>query len=122
MNKKRLPLVPFDHDQKLDHMFKVRLTVHPRKASLAINGKREFEVDTNLQANSSVILFSLGGDNYLDHKIKILTSRICIRKQGQAASKSKRAKRYALSNFRWYPNGKPITYTFVNHSSNLGKR
>ena len=118
---RRPPYVYFDHDQRIAHRFKIRLTVKPKKASIAVNGKRVFEFITNLAEDSSVVLFSLGGSNYINHKIKILTSRICTRNKNHASNRGGRAKRYALSNFRWYPNGKPITYTFLNHSSNLGK-
>ena len=116
----RLPYVRFNHDQQLDHRFKVRLTVKPTKASLAVNGKRYFEFATNLQANASVFLFSLGGSNFLDHLIKVPTSRICTRNLAHVSSVRERSKRFALSNFRWYPNGKAITYTFVNHSTSIG--
>ena len=114
------PRVKFNHDQKVDHRFKVRLTVKPSKASIAINGKRVFDFETNQIPIASVFLFSLGGSNYENHEIKIPASRLCTRNKDHKARNRDRSKRYALSNFRWYTDGGPITYTFVNHSSTIG--
>ena len=122
--ERRAKIVPervkFTHDQKVDHRFKVRLTVKPSKASLAINGKRVFDFETNQIPIASVFLFSLGGSNYENHEIKIPASRLCTRNKDHKARNRDRSKRYALSNFRWYTDGGPITYTFVNHSSTIG--
>ena len=110
--------IQLTEEQEVLRQFKLRLTVRDGSASVAVDGTRTFRFDTQGSTTSTVIMFTLGGSNYRDHRVKIFSSRICRR---NAEHTSSREKRYTLSNFRWYPDGEPISYSFVNYSSSLGK-
>ena len=125
----------FGTEMKLDayqrkyRQFKLRLTVSSeqrRTASVSINGKRIFHFDTSLPTKSSVYLFTLGGRHYTDHDVRVFTARICrrnidnYRPDKESTAVLSRRKRWSQTNFRWYPNGAPIKYAFINYSTELG--
>ena len=135
--------VELDKDQKRLKQFKVRVTVGSnveRTASVAVNGLRIFRFNTVMPTKSSVYTFTLGGSNYGQHKVSVFTARICRRNILYEENEGfnldtdikdiediedvegvlSRKKRWSHSNFRWYPNGKPISYAFTNYSTHLG--
>ena len=109
-----------DLEKTMLGLFKIRLTVKYKKASISINGKRIFYFDTSMPLKSSVFVFTLSGRNYKTHNVNIFTSRVC-RRNIDKDTKEKRSKRYALSNYRWHTDDDVLTYSFANYSSNLGK-
>ena len=116
-----------DRYQKRYRQFKIRLTIRSganAAVDVAVNGFRIFSFEPYMPPKSSVYVFTLGGSHYVEHKIKIFTSRICRRNspnRSPAEIEHSRQKRGAHSKFRWYPNGGKITYAFTNYSSHLGK-
>ena len=116
-----------DKYQKRYRQFKIRLTIRSGEnptVDVAVNGFRIFTFQPHMPPKSSVYVFTLGGSHYVEHKIKIFTSRICRRNspnRNPAKIEHSRQKRGAHSKFRWYPNGGDITYAFTNYSTYLGK-
>ena len=120
--------VQLDAYQRRYRQFKVRIKVSSdslRQASVYVNGIRIFTMDTSMPTKSSVYVFTLGGRNFVQHNVKIFTGRICRRnivyEEGGEEDQHSRRKRWTHTNFRWYPNGAPITYAFANYSTSLGR-
>ena len=114
-----------DPETVLFGLFKVRVTVRSNQASFALNGRRRFQFETVKPIKSSVFVFTLAGKNYKTHDVKIPTSRICKKKSSydnNNKDEQKRAKRYVVSNSKWYPEeDSSITYSFANYSSSFGE-
>ncbi|KAL5272526.1 hypothetical protein ACHWQZ_G000654 [Mnemiopsis leidyi] len=119
--------VQLDAYQRRYRQFKVRIKVSSdslRQASVYVNGMRIFTMDTSMPTKSSVYVFTLGGSNFVKHNVRVFTGRICRRNivyQNDGEEEHSRRKRWTHTNFRWYPNGAPITYAFANYSSSLGE-
>ncbi|KAL5272210.1 hypothetical protein ACHWQZ_G000440 [Mnemiopsis leidyi] len=128
---KRIPVsksLQLDRYQKRYRQFKIKLTMYSgvnATVDVSVNSFRIFSFEPNMPAKSSVYVFTLGGGHYVQHKVRIFTSRICRRNSpnGESSANIKHSrikKRVAHSKFRWYPNGGDITYAFTNYSTTLG--